>query len=259
MIRVNILIPKRNRNEYLLTFLKYFNQSTDSKLFDVTVYIGEDIKENINKIDFSSFKNLTVHHLFIQNLNEADGLFCRGHILHQLLIQMRSDYDWVSVIDCDMIYHPLYLHHVKELMIAPCNIISHGELISNNQDYQVILNQNSDITFDEIRKKYNKIKSHGNSQVTLHRVCHEYIKKQLNVKSIYDTSFVNENFVGYGGEDCIVSRVIWDLKDRFPVCILENEWVHIWHERQPIIQTRHKKNKELILKLHKIISKKISK
>jgi hypothetical protein len=253
MKKVNIIIPKRNRDEYLKLFLYNLNLCNNISDYDVMVYIGEDIKENVNKINFSIYNNIKIKHIYIENLKEADNLFCRGYLIHKLLEQMREDYDWFSLVDVDIVYTKNFLNDINILLKKEKrSIICKGNLLEKGNDYKKILKENYD--FNYIIRNYSFIKSKGFSQATVTKDDHEKIKSKLKIKSLYDVGSLGEQFIGYGGEDVIVTRILQYLTN---IKYITNKWIHIWHERQEIIKEKHNKNKSIINKLNKIIRERI--
>lgn len=257
MKKVNLLISKRGRDDYLKLVLHNFNLSDNIKDYDITIYIGEDDESNIGKIDYSVYKNIKIEHIYIANLAEAGELFCRGHIFNQLLQKMRQDYDWLSIADTDMIYRKSFFDDVAKVLASGDNkekvVIAKGVYSGTQDAWQEILAANKD--YDFIVSNYPHTDFATNSQVSFTRAYHEKIKQTLAVKSIFDTNSLGHNFIGYGIEDTLVKRILQYSKTE--VVLLQNAWVHLWHERQAIIPKNKKHNKNALAIMQREIVKRL--
>lgn len=253
MNKVNLLITKRGRDDYLKLVLHNFNLSLGINNYDLVVYIGEDDKNNLGKIDYSIYPNITVEHLYIPNIPEAGELFCRGHILNLLLQNMRPDYDWVSIADTDMVYRKSFFNDIENILIDGNNkekvVIAKGVYSQTQQDYKTILTTNSD--YDFITKNYPYIDFATNSQISFTKAYHEQIKNLLDVKSIFDTHSLGHDFIGYGVEDTLVKRILQYSKAE--VVVLNNIWVHVWHKRQAVVAKNKMHNKSIMRIMQKEI------
>lgn len=263
MKKINLLITKRGRDDYLKLVLHNFNLADSIEDYDVIIYIGEDDKDNINKIDYSVYKNLTVKHLYIPNLPQAGRVFCRGHILNLLLQEMRQDYDWVSIADTDMVYRKSFFNDLAKILGTgshrpPKNskgslsrqervVIAKGVYSQTEQDSPKILAKNSD--YDYIMNNYSYTDFATSSQISMTKEYHEKIKQVLAVSSIFDTSGLGYDFIGYGAEDTLVKRILQSSKAE--LVVLNNAWVHVWHERQEVVSENKKHNKKIMKLLQK--------
>lgn len=260
MKKVNLLITKRGRDDYLKLVMHNFNLSDNIQDYDLVVYLGEDDKDNLGRIDYSVYKNIQVEHLYTPNLPAAGELFCRGHILNQLLQRMRQDYDWVSIADTDMIYSKSFFSDIANILKEGTNIlgddthkekvvIAKGVYSETEQVHQQILANNNN--YDFIVNNYPYTDFATNSQVSFTKVYHEKIKQVLRVQSIFDTHSLGHDFIGYGVEDTLVKRILQYSKAE--VILLQNAWVHVWHERQAIIPENKKHNKNIMKLMQKEI------
>ena len=245
MNKINLIIAKRNRDDYLSLVLHNFNLSNQNKKHDVVVYIGEDIKENINKFDYSKYHNLKIEHIYVPNLLEAKGLFCRGHIMNVLMQKMRQDYDFVCVADTDMVYRNDFFEQLSARLksgddMESC-LIAKGVYTELGTDCKKILEEK--IGYDEIVRDTSWKDFATNSQISLTRAYHEHLKKVLGTKSIFDAGGLGQNYTGYGGEDTLVKRILQSSKVQ--VIFLANAWIHVWHERQEVAKETKRRNKNL--------------
>lgn len=229
-------MAKRGRNDYLKLALHNLNQADNIHNYDVAVYIGEDLKENVDQIDYSAYSNLTIHHLYVPNLIQANGLFCKGHIMNSILCQMRQNYDFMSIIDIDIVYKKSFLDEMSNTLSSSNdeNICLHtsGFYTQECPDYQKILKNNCD--YEEILNNYPYIKHPGVSQISFTKVYHESIKQKLKINSIYDTGSLGYHFMGWGREDTLIQKIMKLYKTN--IIILEDAWVHVWHAPQELKQ-----------------------
>ncbi len=232
MIKINIIITKRGRDDYLKLALHNFNQSDNINDYDIDVYIGEDIEDNINKIDYSVYGNLKVYHLYIPNLPQAGDLFCRGHIMDMLLRQMRQDYDFICVADTDIVYRKSFFKDITSVLgngeYAGLCLNTSGFYTDKNTNINKILSNSC--SYDEILRDSVYVKHAGSSQISITRAYHEQVKRSLRIKSIYDTGSLGYYFMGWGREDTLVKKIM-DLS-RAQIIMLHEAWVHIWHPPQ---------------------------
>lgn len=256
MTKINILIPKRGRDSYLKLALNSFDQANNYGEFDVCVYIGEDIQENINKIDYSVYDNIEIQHIYIPNLPQAGDLFCRGYILDQLLQRMSSDYDFVSVADTDMVYCSNFFLDMKLILGISDSIkrllISQGfrmiKSMSNQQmlkaDYYSLVNIHPCTPFSACKSQLSITKSH-----------HEHIKQALEIKSIFDTASLGYYFMGYGREDTFTKKIFYLSGAK--IVTKQNSWVHVWHESQPNIKEAMQYNDSILALLSDEVEQRI--
>ena len=234
MPKVNLLYSKRGRDDYLKNSLKSINSCDNIKDFDVVVYIGEDVKENINKVDFSIYKNLKIHHIYIPNLPQAqqDGdWFCRGHMFNKLLQQMRSDYDWFSVVDTDMIFSKDFLTRTAQIIASRKDkmiyVNNYGYTMQEAQDYQSILREQYD--FDYLMSNLRLHRWSTPSHITVTKPLHDLLCDLLKMRTIFDSGALlpGGDFIGYGAEDELVVKILRNSKAE--ATALEKTWVHVWH------------------------------
>lgn len=253
MFKINIIISKRGRDDYLKLVLHNFNNSANIKNYDVVLYIGEDVKANLNKIEYNVYKNIKVKHLYVSNLPQAGDLFCRGHIINVLLQKMRQDYDFVCVADTDMIYRKSFFEDLVNVLGSGQDtqrcLIAKGVYMDEASEYKKILTKKYD--YDAIIQESSYVDFATNSQISITRAYHEKIKQVLGVKSIFDSGSLGYNFIGYGAEDTLAKRIMQFSKAE--VVMLQDVWVHVWHERQEIIDENHKYNRSIVKPLQREI------
>ncbi len=232
MNKINIIIAKRGRDEYLKLALHNFNQSDNIQKYDIEVYIGEDIEENINKIDYSVYNNLTVNHLYIPNLPQAGDLFCRGHIMDMLLRCMRQEYDFFCIADTDIVYRGSFFNEMAHRL----GIQAGGDtcLLANGfyTEQSIDLNKTfmRKYNYGKIIEDYAHNPHTGSSQISFTQRYHERIKEALNIKSIYDTDSFGYHFIGWGREDTLIRKII--IGSGVKLIAYKEAWVHIWHPSQ---------------------------
>ena len=246
MKKFNIIIGKRNRDKNIILLLHNLNLANQDKKYDVNIYIGEDIEENINKFDYSRYRNLKIEHLYVPNLHQAKGSFCKANILNNLLQKMRQDYDFICVADTDMVYRNDFFDLVSGILkvgdaMETC-LFSLGLYTDATTDYRKIHENNLD--YDAIVRSTNhKAWTAGHSQISITRKYHEHIKRTLNIRSIYDTVSLGYDFIGYGGEDTLVKWILQSSKIK--IVKLPNAWVHVWHEIEEANKILIRQNRNL--------------
>ncbi len=232
MIKINIIIAKRGRDEYLKLALHNFNEADSIRKYDIDIYIGEDLKENINKIDYSIYKNIKVHHLYISNLPQAGDLFCRGYIMDNLMRRMRQEYDFLCIADTDIVYRKSFIdeivHRLSRQTRGDACLVANGFYTEQSIDLSRTFRQKYD--YNKILEDYAYTPHTGSSQISFTQRYHEKIKKALNIKSIYDTNSLGYYFIGWGREDTLVRKII--IGSGAKLIAVKEAWVHIWHPSQ---------------------------
>ncbi len=259
MIKINIIIAKRGRDEYLKLALHNFNQSDNIQKYDIEVYIGEDIEDNLNKIDYSIYDNLKVQHLYIPNLPQAGDLFCKGYIFNSMMQIMRQDYDLLCIADSDIVYRSSFFDEIASILGDSENkdlcINTSGFYTDQNINYKKILHDN--YSYEEILSDYPHVKHPGCSQISITKSYHQFIKNKLGIKSIYDTNSLGYYFMGWGREDTLVNKII--AKSKVKVINLDDAWVHVWHEPQAMKEDTLLYNNSIMALLHDEIKERFKK
>lgn len=245
MTKINIIIAKRGRDDYLKLVLHNLNQSDNIRNYDVAFYVGEDMKDNIDKVDYSIYKNIKVNHLYIPNLPQAGKLFCRGHIMDMLLREMRQDYDFFCILDTDLVYQPNFLDDMVNTINRSTNdvcVLANGSYMEQNADIDKIFKHN--YSYQQIMEKYKHTPHTGSSQISFSKKYHGKIKQALNIESIYDTGSLGYYFIGWGREDTLVRKII--LRSGAELIALKNSWVHVWHPPQEMKQESMSYNADIL-------------
>lgn len=216
MPRVNIVIAKRGRERHLNACLHFLDKCNTRFLFDVSVYVVEDrFSEHVNPESYFSIK---VCYLFLE---EQPLLFNKSKLLNYGFEHMRQDYDWVSVVDVDMIYDPRFLDKINSTLIDNTVCVCNGYDIDLGIS-MFILNGSYVIPDIASLSKYA-----GNSQMSMTR------NTVLLIKEIYGELYC-EKFEGWGGEDSDLSFRIYDMvkANLLRRVTFDGMWCHLWHVKE---------------------------
>lgn len=229
MTRVNVIIAKRGRDVYLEKCLQSLELAALEVDFDVDVYVIDD-----RRLEYTSPIQSTIHvHNFYLCLNHAP--FNKSKLLNCGLSLMRRPFDWVSIVDVDMIYSREFFKQVSASMVSGACVVSHGVGLSKEDTAKYF--RSSD---DSFLSSTNSPYFPGASQISLHKRAYK------TLTDIYGEKLYCEDFVNWGGEDSDLSFKLKDL-NRVGIVKLRNlndMWIHMYHDRDLI-------NKEINISLFK--------
>jgi hypothetical protein len=231
-MNVNVLIAKRERDLHLGACLYFLNEAAKRQDDDIVVYVVDEYlsEENIS-LPLSSYSHITAHKISMPSC--SDELFNKSRLLNTGFTLMRQNYDWVGIVDVDMIYQPHYFVKVGKVLSdnkrATC--LSKGFSLDSLHS-SFILNGRMVLPDPSLTLRYN-----GNSQIALTRYAVELIK------DIYGGEIYCEDFKGWGGED---SDMSFRLKDLIATNLLTQQrvdcmWYHLWHEPRHDLDDANKK------------------
>lgn len=226
--KFNIIIPSRNRPEYLSYCLSNLDKMVNPIDLNVLVYIVQDCstRHNLDKI-----RNINVS---VVQFPQKPELFCRAKLLNYGQLAMRKEFDYISIIDNDMIYNPNFFNKIIETVQDNVYFISSGFKLKENITKELLSKkvslryaQINDNQIDPDSKRANQRGLYP-SQITLNKKTYLKILKILNQKTLYDNGFE-----GWGGEDSVLSffsneclryELLKKITDR-------NMWFHLHHPR----------------------------
>jgi len=220
MNRVNVIIAKRGRNEYLKVCLDYLDYSNFIAELDVEVYVIDDVVQVYPTLPFS-YSNINVNYMLCKN-NTSD-LFVKSALLNQGIYHMRKNYDWLSVVDIDMVVDGMFFRTIANNMNKRSYIISNGKNL-NKTLTQSLLSQSRLVTPSVSTRKLDFCA--GNSQVSIH-------KEVVNLLfSIYKEELYSTEYEGWGCED---SELSFKARDMHIMKLIERKhirdmWFHLYHE-----------------------------
>lgn len=233
---VNVIISKRGRDDYLIVCLHYLNKANAAKRYHINVYVVSDIRYEVNY----TADNIDIRSLFIPRI---DNDFNKSRLLNYGLRNMDNSFDWLSVVDLDMIYHKYFFNLIDLRMKERSYIITTGrqlDIVMTEKYRNFLIEPNY-----EIGPIYQ-----GNSQISMSNNVYSLFKK------IYGDDLYCEDFCGWGGEDSDVSFKAADMSKEG---LIERKkitemWLHMAHERNldsrvsnnELFTSRRLKNKELL-------------
>lgn len=218
MFKVNVLIAKRGRNDQLDICLYYLNEANKEDRYDVCVYIIDDGAESHTEL--RKLPHLDVKYWIRQNLTQH---FNKSKLLNYGLEICRSDFDWVSIVDIDMVYSPMFFDTVCAALHFCNYLISTGWKLEAEPTRKVY---ETKPPFDEILHYEPKtLFTVGPSQITLPKETLELFTK------IFKSKFYNEDYEGWGAEDSEISFKARYMAQRglLKRDTLHRMWIHLHH------------------------------
>lgn len=227
--KFNIVIAKRDRDEYLKLCLHYLNIAAQG--YDVEVTISCDDMSNLMEFNTFNFRFSNLNILWLSN--EKINNFCKSKLLNKALLNMRYDFDYVSIVDIDMIYRKDFFSFLLKHMSDDLYLISHGYKLEQKSFKKLYFDTLLNIDWQNIGNLIDKNLQHEGaslttypSQITLSKKLYVKLVDILNTGDLYD-----ENFIGWGGEDSYLSffssycEKLGILKKQ----CMADIWYHIWH------------------------------
>ena len=192
MKKFNVIIAQRGRDAHLKTCLHYLGIA--AKGYDVSVSVVQDDK--------------------------LDQPFCKSALLNKGLKEMRQDFDFVSIVDLDMVYRPDFFKIINEID-DDTYFAALGYALDRDHSEEMIRRQLS----------YSTPLSHfvcsGRSQITISKKIYSMFLDILGSEKLYD-----ERFIGWGAEDSALSFLSTTCKRHGLLNKIElpEMWYHMWHE-----------------------------
>ncbi|MEM7345169.1 MAG: tetratricopeptide repeat protein, partial [Chloroflexota bacterium] len=236
-MNVNLIIPKRNRNDRLPICLHYLNQANAAQRYDVAVYIVDDAE---HPVDFSPFTNLTVHYLV--KPHPQNEPFRQAVLLNYGIQQARSTFDWFSLIDLDMIYSATFFDTVAQNLAGLNYILSHGRGLDQPTTQTVVKHRPRFEAIDH--KAHPPFVSF--SQVSCSKQWYQLYQDIFQTEALFD-----ESFYGWGNQDVVLDHLAnalyWEgLSDKI---MLPDLWLHLYHPRAEVSYKQDRDNTAHIYRL----------
>ena len=213
---VNIIIAKRGRDEFLPYCLSCLNVANVERNYDVRVYIIDD-SEPFIAFNHKHYPSIEVIHIPFK----TQGEFNKAKLLNDGLEFMRQPFDWVSIVDLDMIYNPSFFKEVESVMNTRSYVICMGRNLESGPTFSFTTGE----------------RSLGTSQISMSPNLYELFQK------IYGEKLYDEGCFNWGAEDSIVSFRAMDMEREKLLKIekLGNMWLHLPHE----ISNKNQRNQQL--------------
>jgi hypothetical protein len=228
---VNIIIAKRDRTEQLLTCLYYLNLANADKRFNVEVYIAEDTEFCVPiKLSYEYIK------VFNYNVERKNNLFNKSRLFNYAISQARKNFDWMSIVDIDMVYSDKFFYEILCLINSEYNyIVSHGYKLAQAET-EFIMRTRPNIS--DIKRYPKEEFIVGPSQITI-------TKPVLDLFiDLFGPKFYDEYYEGWGAEDSDHSfkSMMLYAKKKIKKADLNKQWYHLWHTSAYVNQGQYEKN-----------------
>lgn len=263
MLRHNIIVAKRDRDEYLECCLRSIDEAANRADVDVCVYVIDD--ENNGYLEYIDsdieFKRrICVRYICAVRKDES---FNKSRLLNQGFQEMRGDYDFVSIVDVDMILNPVFFQHFElfknDLKKDSVYHISEGVKLIEGSEQQLATTYESieKSLIDSVSIEENKRHLYP-SQITLSKNMYEKLLDILKTDKLY-----HEGFVGWGGEDSYLSFFsrYCEQYGLLRKVYVPNMWYHVWHPRDccqvGFDKTQYDKNVQLLHEQKDILEQKV--
>ncbi len=248
MFQHNIIIPKRGRDDHFETCMIYLNKAA--------AYIDTPVKVYVVSEKPCTLKNWTPNLTVVAVPVEHDPIFCRAKFLNAGLAAMGKDFNYVSIIDGDMIYRKDFFRIVQGID-EDTYFVSGGLKLEEEFTRQCLVNSTDfygvsiDHIIEESRKENRRMLYP--SQITLSKTLYYKILSILERETLYDN-----RFRGWGGED---SELSFFSRACHQAGVFKKEyhpsiWHHLFHLRPwddgSFDKKQHDKNVLLLNDLHKV-------
>jgi hypothetical protein len=210
--KFNVIMAKRGRDRYYATCMGYLKRAAEGH--DVEVYCMAD---------------------------ETEQPFNKSRLLNGALKAMRPDFDFVSIVDIDMIYRPGFFDIIGQQR-DDVYFISRGYSLPMVASMGVI----SCLPTMEQLHITTKSECPGRSQITLSKSLYLKLLDVLGTDKLYD-----ERFISWGCEDSALSFLSTYCHRAGLLQRIEQNyiWYHLWHEKPKIDPVYELNNKELLKQL----------
>ena len=218
MKQINIIIAERDRDDCLSVCLHHLDIANSGKLYNVIVYVVSDRRSTLVHCE-----NIYVFMYYFPTLTKY---FNKAALLNYGLEVMVPDFDWLSIVDVDMMYNPKFFNTIDMNISDRSYLVSTGTQLSNGDVYP------------------------GASQISISRTVYELFQ------NIYGEKLYCEDFEGWGGEDSDLSLKSIDMKkeDLIDRRVISDMWIHRNHEKRhenedytrQLFEKRRITNKEIL-------------
>lgn len=243
--RGKVIIAKRGREEYLRTCLHYLNEANSSDNYDITVVVVDDGDSNVDRKLF--YQYISVHYT---SLRSNSPLFNKSLLINWGIKELGDDFDWISIVDIDMVYSPNFFDSVYRPRPGNPYIISFGAKLDKHISDIVMVTQPRYREIDLLTNS--SYFPEAPSQVTMSR-------KTLDIFSdVFKEGLFHDGYIGWGGEDSDLSFRARSLSKVGLVnkYLVPSMWYHLWHEdtkdeiqfkkNLSLFESRLSKNKKMI-------------
>jgi hypothetical protein len=247
--KFNVIIAKRGRDKYLRRCLESLNEVAYG--YNVNIFIGTDDSYAQLK---DCYRHLSINFIRVCHT----GYFNKSKLLNEALRVMDKDFDFVSIVDVDMIYNPDFFSKIIETVISnEIYMISVGYKLTKDSTKLLIHHSipwNTMMPQDCIDKEEKaKGKFIYPSQVTMSKDLYTKLTYILGTGKLYD-----ETFKGWGGEDSYLSFFSTECHNQGIIQkkYVENMWYHLWHP-PTYNKEQHEKNLQYLEHVKLLNKKKI--
>lgn len=218
-MKINLIIPKRNRNERLPVCLHYLNLANWEQRNEVRVIVVDDAPHGI---DATPYPNLTLLYL-VQPYPQHEE-FRKAELFNAGMRAAPQDYDWCALVDIDMVYRPEYFAIMERHIVGASLVICEGKGLNAEESSRVLVARPP---FAEINQQHQRPFA-SPSQVAFSR---EWYQRYCEV---FGTSqLLDEQFRGWGYEDVVLETAA-SLLARARIArkiTVEGVWLHLEHTR----------------------------
>jgi hypothetical protein len=222
-MKYNVIVPFRGRRAYRKQCLKSLDIAAKGKDVVITLVTDED------HFTFDEDEHYDVPTTLFM-LPQEDEQFNKSRLLNKGLRMMRQDFDYVSIVDCDMIYNPKFFDITNLGALDDVYFISGGYKLTGSGtsylfNHYIPYNQIPGFCIDPTSVHENNNGLYP-SQITLTKYLYHKLLDILQTKDLY-----HEGFIGWGGEDSYLSffsracERAGLLKRHYD----KNMWYHLWH------------------------------
>jgi hypothetical protein len=257
MKKFNIIIAFRDRTKQLRSCLN--NLDIAAEKYDVNVTLISDKSFSFEKNEYYNNLNTSFYQVSRKYIP-----FNKSYLLNYGLKLMRKNFDYVSVIDADMVYNTNFFKIIENLQDNTFCISNGYKLTQKETDYIL----DNEIKFDDIKALTQKTdtKNGANyrntkhavifpSQITLSKNLYKILVDILGSDKLYC-----EKFIGWGGEDTLIFKFLQECanagicKGKYGYDI----WYHLNHKPAPVdrlMKANFKLLKKLIIEMEDMIRK----
>ena len=221
-MKFNIVITCRDRYDYLIKNLFYINIANHNKTHDINVYTVTDKRYNAD-----GFKNI---HVVPVKTKDDGGAFNKSKYINKAVRVMRQTYDYFIQWDVDLIMNPELFDNIEK--DGTEWIVLSGEKLTAESTELVFAKM---LKWDNVQllgKDNNSIRDNKMNRY----VGNIAVKKEtldLYMKILKQDDLYNEDFVGWGGEDSLLSITSTKMMQYGVIkkIYFYDAWNHLHHTR----------------------------